>query len=128
MDRERHTPGSPSAGSGVARALIDVGVGVMAVLSLVAFVAGAVFGSFALLGPWCDASPAECRMTTQDAESRRFGVLLGVVLLLATTVLPILFARATRSLHDAPWAVAGRLLGCLAGYLVPVVVILLASR
>jgi hypothetical protein len=126
MDRDRRTPGSPD--SGVALVLIDVGVVVMVVLSIVAFVVGAGFGPLVLLGPWCDASPEECRIATQEAESRRFEVLLAVVLCLATVVLPILFARTTRSLHDAPWSVAARLLACLAGYLLPVAVFLLAGR
>jgi hypothetical protein len=128
MDRERREPGSPGAGPRAALVLIDVGVVVMVVLSIVAVVAGAGFGSLVLAGPWCDASPEECRISTQEAGSRRFEVLLAIVLCLATVVLPILFARMTRSLHDAPWSVAGRLLACLAGYLVPVAVILLAIR
>jgi hypothetical protein len=126
MDRERPTRGSP--GSGVALVLIDVGFVVMVVLSIVAFAVGAGFGPLVLLGPWCDASPEECRIATQEAGSRRFGQLLAIVLCLATVVLPILFARTTRSLRDAPWSVAGRLLACIAGYLLPVAVFLLASR
>jgi hypothetical protein len=127
MGRKRFTPGSPAAGARIARALVESGKATLIVLSIIAVMAGISVVLIVVLAPgWCDVDLASCERAAQAAAPRRPAGLLGACLFFATPALAVLFYRMTRARPAAPWPVARRLLGCLAGYLIPVAVILFA--